>query len=103
MRISDWSSDVCSSDLLDALGPDGWLINIARGSIVDEAALIAALADNRIGGAGLDVFAHEPHVSAELIAEDRVVLLPHIGSATVETRATMARALIRSLEDEMLD
>ena len=71
-----------NDDVLNALGPDGFLINVARGSVVDEAALIRALKDKRIGGAGLDVFEHEPQVPAELMALDNVVLVPHIGSAT---------------------
>src|SRR3546814_8918614 len=70
MRISDWSSDVCSSDLhaaiFRALGPDGHVINIARGSIIDEAELIEALQNNVIAGAGLDVFEHEPQVPEAL-------------------------------------
>ena len=76
--------------MLDALGPRGTLINIARGSVVDEPALVAALAEGRLGAAGLDVFAGEPHVPAALFAMDNVVLLPPQGSATVETRAAMA-------------
>lgn len=80
--------------VLDALGPTGVLINIARGSVVDEPALIAALRDGRIGGAGLDVFADEPHVPAELIALDNVVLLPHQGSATIETRTAMGQLVL---------
>jgi lactate dehydrogenase-like 2-hydroxyacid dehydrogenase len=76
--------------VLDALGPQGYLVNIARGPVVDEAALIAALAEQRIAGAALDVFEHEPHVPPALIDNPRVVLTPHIGSATEETRASMA-------------
>jgi lactate dehydrogenase-like 2-hydroxyacid dehydrogenase len=65
------------------------LINIARGSIVDEPALVTALEAGTIKGAGLDVFAHEPQIPAELMAMDNVVLLPHVGSATRETRQAM--------------
>ena len=72
--------------ILDALGPDGYLINIARGPIVDEQALIAALREKRIAGAGLDVFWDEPRVPAELAAMEQVVLAPHIGSTTREIR-----------------
>jgi lactate dehydrogenase-like 2-hydroxyacid dehydrogenase len=75
--------------VLDALGPRGFLVNVARGSVVDEGALVAALEEGRIAGAGLDVFAAEPHVPAALLERDDVVLLPHLGSATVETRRAM--------------
>ncbi len=79
-----------SAEVLNALGPNGYLVNIARGSVVDEAALVAALREGRIAGAGLDVFASEPNVPAELFALDNVVLTPHIGSATTSTRQAMA-------------
>jgi lactate dehydrogenase-like 2-hydroxyacid dehydrogenase len=84
--------------VLNALGPEGFLINVARGSVVDEAALVRALKDKRLGGAGLDVFEHEPQVPAELMALDNVVLVPHIGSATVETRAAMAQRVFDNLD-----
>lgn len=83
--------------VLDALGPDGFLINIGRGSTVDEAALVDALEQGRIAGAGLDVFANEPHVPARLIALDTVVLQPHQASATVETRVAMADLVLRNV------
>jgi hydroxypyruvate reductase len=76
--------------VLTALGAKGTLINIARGSIVDEAALTRALGDGTIKGAGLDVFADEPRIPQALLALDNVVLLPHVGSATKETRKAMA-------------
>lgn len=79
-------------EVLDALGPAGVLVNVARGSVVDQDALVAALVEGRLGGAGLDVFAAEPEVPAALTELDNVVLLPHVGSATHETRAAM-RAL----------
>jgi lactate dehydrogenase-like 2-hydroxyacid dehydrogenase len=75
--------------VLEALGPSGYLINIARGSLVDEEALVQTLIENGIAGAGLDVFAHEPHVPQGLLALDNVVLLPHLASGTHETRAAM--------------
>jgi lactate dehydrogenase-like 2-hydroxyacid dehydrogenase len=83
--------------VLDALGPEGILINIARGSIVDEPELVSALKDGRIGGAGLDVFAHEPHVPVELFNLDNVVLMPHHGSATIETRLAMGDLVLRNV------
>ena len=81
---------IVNRDVLDALGPNGILVNVARGSVVDQDALISALQDGRLGAAGLDVFADEPHVPAELIAMDNATLQPHIGSATEETRRAMA-------------
>ncbi len=75
--------------VLKALGKDGYLINVARGSVVDEAALIEALQNGTIAGAGLDVFENEPNVPAALIALDNVVLTPHVGSATWQTRHAM--------------
>src|SRR5215469_15423031 len=83
--------------VLDALGPAGILINVARGSVVDEAALVAALAEGSLGGAGLDVFAHEPEVPKALLALDNVVLQPHRPSATVETRRAMADLVLANL------
>jgi lactate dehydrogenase-like 2-hydroxyacid dehydrogenase len=84
--------------VLDALGPEGTLVNIARGSLVDEAALVAALRDGRPGGAALDVFADEPRVPAALRALGNVVLTPHVGSFTVETRTAMGRLALANLE-----
>ena len=78
-----------SADVINALGPNGYLINVARGSVVDEPALVAALQEKRIAGAGLDVFVDEPNVPAALFAMDNVVLTPHMGSGTVETRTAM--------------
>jgi lactate dehydrogenase-like 2-hydroxyacid dehydrogenase len=75
--------------VLQALGPNGVLVNIGRGTVVDEQALIAALRNRVIAAAGLDVFENEPQVPAELIAMDNVCLFPHIGSASVHTRALM--------------
>ena len=86
-----------NEEVLNALGPDGFLINVARGSVVDEPALVRALKEKRIGGAALDVFENEPQVPAELMALDNVVLVPHIGSATVETRAAMAQRVFDNL------
>ncbi|GAB6387596.1 2-hydroxyacid dehydrogenase [Stutzerimonas marianensis] len=83
--------------VLEALGPKGMLINVARGSVVDEPALVQALLDGRLGGAALDVYAHEPHVPDALMALPNVVLLPHIGSATEETRLAMEELLWANL------
>jgi lactate dehydrogenase-like 2-hydroxyacid dehydrogenase len=85
-----------SREVIDAL--DGYLVNIARGSVVDEAAMIEALLDGRLAGAGLDVFADEPNVPEALLAMDNVVLLPHVASGTVETRAAMEELTLRNLD-----
>jgi lactate dehydrogenase-like 2-hydroxyacid dehydrogenase len=87
-----------SASVLEALGPQGYLINIARGTVVDEAALVSALTDKRIAGAGLDVFEREPHVPEALFALDNVVLLPHVASGTHETRAAMADLVFDNLQ-----
>lgn len=83
--------------VIDALGPKGILVNVARGSIVDEPALVAALQEGRLGGAGLDVFEDEPNVPQALWAMDQVVVQPHQASATHETRAAMARIVLANL------
>lgn len=83
--------------VLDALGPKGFIVNVARGSVIDEAALLRALQDKRIGGAGLDVFEHEPKVPAAFHALDNVVMAPHIASATVQTREAMAQRVLDNL------
>lgn len=84
--------------VLDALGANGYLVNVARGSVVDEDALVAALEEGRIAGAGLDVFADEPHVPAALLERDDVVLLPHVGSATTQTREAMGRVVLDNID-----
>lgn len=83
--------------VLDALGPEGLLVNVARGSVVDEEALVAALAEGRLGAAALDVFANEPHVPEALFAMDQVVLVPHQASATLETRTAMGELVLANL------
>ncbi len=83
--------------ILEALGPKGFLINISRGSVVHEDDLINALYNKKIAGAGLDVYPDEPHVREEYIKMDNVVLLPHIGSGTVETRGAMGQLVVDNL------
>lgn len=83
--------------VLAALGPDGFLVNVARGPIVDQAALVAALREKRIAGAALDVFWDEPRVPAELLALENVVLAPHMGSTTREIREERTRKLLANL------
>ena len=89
--------------VLEALGPQGYLINVARGSVVDEEALIELLAAGQLAGAGLDVVAHEPNVPDALLAMDNVVLLPHVGSGTVETRAAMEALTLENLDRFLAD
>jgi lactate dehydrogenase-like 2-hydroxyacid dehydrogenase len=91
------TANMIDAAVLDALGPDGILINMARGSVVDEPALIKALQERRIMAAGLDVFAGEPEVPAELIAMENVVLFPHLGSASVYTREKMDQLVVDNI------
>ena len=89
--------NLIDAKVLEALGPNGILINISRGSVVDEAALIAALKSGKILSAGLDVFANEPQVPRELLEMDNVVLFPHVGSASVHTRDAMGQLVVDNL------
>ena len=91
------SRGAIGKDVLNALGPEGILVNIARGSVVDEPALVSALVEGRLGGAGLDVFADEPNVPEALIALDNVVLQPHRASATFDTRIAMGDLVLANL------
>ncbi|MBN9421970.1 MAG: hydroxyacid dehydrogenase [Candidatus Accumulibacter sp. 66-26] len=91
------SRHIVNGEVLAALGPQGFIVNVARGSVIDESALIEALREGRIAGAGLDVFAHEPNVPDALLALDNVVLLPHVGSGTNETRQAMADRVFDNL------
>jgi lactate dehydrogenase-like 2-hydroxyacid dehydrogenase len=91
------TANLINAEVLDALGPDGILINMARGSVVDEPALIKALQEKRIMAAGLDVFAKEPDVPKELIAMENVVLFPHLGSASVYTREKMDQLVVDNI------
>ena len=89
--------NIVNREVLDALGPAGTLINVARGSVVDEPALVAALSEGRLGAAALDVFADEPSVPAALLEMDNVIVQPHIASATEETRQAMGDLVTKNL------
>lgn len=97
------TAGLVNAEVLAKLGSAGYLINIARGSVVDEQALVAALTEGHLAGAGLDVFAAEPHVPDELLDLDNVVLLPHVGSGTHETRADMAALALENLRSYLRD
>jgi lactate dehydrogenase-like 2-hydroxyacid dehydrogenase len=87
-----------NKEVLEALGPRGILINMARGSVVDEQALIKALKDRTIMSAGLDVFVNEPQVPQELIEMEHIVLFPHLGSASAATRRAMDQLVVDNLQ-----
>ena len=91
------TNKLISEKVLQALGPEGYLVNIARGSVVDEPVLLRFLQEKKIAGAGLDVFADEPRVPPEFFTLDNAVLFPHVGSATVETRKAMGDLQIENL------
>jgi hydroxypyruvate reductase len=86
-----------NAEVIAALGPERAIINIARGSVIDEAAMVTALTEGKLGGAGLDVYAEEPEVPAALIALDTVVLTPHVGSGTHATRRAMGMLMVDNL------
>jgi lactate dehydrogenase-like 2-hydroxyacid dehydrogenase len=88
---------IINAEVLKALGPEGIVVNVGRGTVVDEQALIAALASKTILSAGLDVFEDEPRVPTELIAMDHIVLLPHVGSASHHTRQGMGQMVVDNL------
>lgn len=94
---SDETRGIVSRRVLEALGPEGALVNVARGSLIDEDALVEVLADGRLGGAALDVFVDEPRVPEALFAMPNVVLSPHQGSATHKTRGAMGDLVVRNL------
>jgi lactate dehydrogenase-like 2-hydroxyacid dehydrogenase len=87
-----------NTEVLDAMGPTTFLINIARGSVVDEGALLYALQHKKIAGAALDVFENEPNPNPAFLRLDNVLLTPHIGSATTETRIAMTNLAVDNLE-----
>ncbi|MGQ0675597.1 MAG: 2-hydroxyacid dehydrogenase [Rhodospirillales bacterium] len=89
--------NLVSAKVIAALGKKGYLVNIARGSVVEEPALVQALVEGRLAGAGLDVFVDEPRVPEALMKLDNVVLQPHVGSATTETRKAMADLVVNNL------
>ena len=91
------TKNMINAEVLKALGPQGVVINMARGSVIEEPALIEALKNRTIYSAGLDVFANEPEVPQELIDMDHVVLLPHVGSASEATRAAMDRLVVDNI------
>lgn len=91
------TKNMVDRQVLEALGPDGILINVARGSVIDEPALVSALRERKIMAAGLDVFVNEPQVPEELLAMENVVLLPHLGSASVFTREKMDQLLVDNI------
>jgi len=107
-RDSDWlvviapggkdTGGIVSRKVLEALGPTGRLVNVARGTLIDEAAMVELLQNGGLGGAALDVFENEPQVPQTLFGLDNVVLSPHQGSATVETRDAMGALLVANLE-----
>ena len=107
-RDSDWlviiapggkgTERIVSREVLTALGPKGMLVNVARGTLVDEPAMLELLQNGGLGGAALDVFEKEPHVPGAFLALDNVVLSPHQGSATVQTRDAMGALLVANLE-----
>jgi hydroxypyruvate reductase len=95
--LTEATRGMVNARILDALGPNGYLVNVARGPIVDERALVEALESRRIAGAGLDVYRDEPRVPATLMRLDNVVLLPHIGSTTLEIREGRGNKVLANL------
>lgn len=96
--LTDETRHIVNRKVIDTLGPNAIVINIGRGAHIDEPELVRALVEGRLGGAGLDVFEHEPEVPKQLFELDNVVLSPHVGANTVETRKAMADLVIANLE-----
>jgi lactate dehydrogenase-like 2-hydroxyacid dehydrogenase len=100
--LTEETHHIVNREVIDALGPKGILINIGRGPHIDEPELVSALLEGRLGGAGLDVFENEPEVPDQLFGLENVVLLPHVGTDTVETSEAMADLVINNLEAHFL-
>uniref|UniRef100_A0A8R7PNS5 Glyoxylate reductase n=1 Tax=Triticum urartu TaxID=4572 RepID=A0A8R7PNS5_TRIUA len=100
--LNEQTRHIVNREVIEALGPKGLLINIGRGPHVDEPELVSALVEGRLGGAGLDVFEDEPNVPEALFTLDNVVLVPHVGSGTHETRQAMADLVLGNLEAHVL-
>lgn len=100
--LTDETRHIVNRDVIDVLGPKGVLVNIGRGALVDEPELVSALCQGRLGGAGLDVFENEPHVPDPFFGLENVVLLPHVGTDTVETSNAMADLVVANLECHFL-
>ena len=98
VRAGSDTHHAVDADILSKLGKDGYVVNIARGSVIDQQALVAALTDKTIAGAGLDVYAREPHAPDALTALPNVVLTPHIGGHTLESHVAMQDCVIANLE-----
>lgn len=96
--LTEETRHIINREVIDALGPKGVLINIGRGPHVDEPELVSALLEGRLGGAGLDVYENEPEVPEQLFELENAVLLPHVGSDTVQTDTAMADLVIGNLE-----
>jgi lactate dehydrogenase-like 2-hydroxyacid dehydrogenase len=97
VRAGAETQHVVNADILKRLGADGYVVNISRGSVIDERALIAALSDKTIAGAGLDVFEKEPHAPGALTALPNVVFAPHIGGHTLESHVAMQNCVLANL------
>lgn len=101
--LTEETYHIINREVIEALGPKGVLVNIGRGPLVDEPELVSALLEGRLGGAGLDVFEHEPEPPEQLFGLENVVLLPHVGSSTWETSKAMADLVIGNLEAHVLN
>lgn len=100
--LNEQTYHIVNRNVIDALGPEGVIVNIGRGKHIDEPELVSALVEGRLGGAGLDVFENEPNVPEELLGLENVVLTPHVGSDTVETCNDMADLVVANLEAHFL-